>query len=161
MGKVVDIVTTSEAGKPLRSVAEASLESGKGLVGDRYYEHSGTFSEKLKDSGDWEVTLIESEEIHRFNESHGLTLPPDSFRRNIVTSGVRLNDLVGRRFHVGSAILEGMRLCEPCAHLGKLVGPAVVKGMVHRAGLRARIVTGSRVHVGDEVKVARAVGGGL
>jgi MOSC domain-containing protein YiiM len=151
LGKVVAIVTTSEAGTPLRSVTEASLESGKGLVGDRYYERSGTFSAKLTDSGDWELTLIESEEIHRFNEAHGLTLAPASFRRNIITSGIRLNDLVGRRFHVGSAILEGMRLCEPCAHLGGLIGPAVVKGMVHRAGLRACIITGSSVRVGDEV----------
>lgn len=156
-GKVAAIVTTNEAGAPLRSVAEVSLEVGRGLVGDRYYEHSGTFSEKLKDGADWELTLIESEEIHRFNESNGLTLSPASFRRNIVTSGIRLNDLVGRRFSVGSAVLEGMRLCEPCAHLGKLIGPAIVKGMVHRAGLRARIVAGSKVRVGDDIEKSCAV----
>jgi len=152
-GRVVAIVTTSEAGTPLRSVAEATLESGKGLVGDRYYKHGGTFSEQLKESGDWELTLIESEEIHRFNVSHGLSLPPGSFRRNIITSGVSLNELVGQRFSVGSALLEGMRLCEPCAHLGKLIGSAVVKGMVHRAGLRARIITGATVRVGSQIKL--------
>jgi MOSC domain-containing protein YiiM len=149
---VVAIVTTGAAGAPLQSVAHATLESGRGLVGDRYYEHGGTFSEKLKDGADWELTLIESEEIQRFNDSQGLALPAASFRRNIVTSGVRLNDLVGRRFRVGSALLEGMRLCEPCAHLGKLIGPAVVKGMVHKAGLRARIVTGAIVRVGDAIE---------
>ena len=147
---------TGEAGAPLRSVTEASLESGKGLVGDRYYGHGGTFSEKLKHSDDWELTLIESEEIQSFNEAQGLSLPAGRFRRNIVTSGVRLNDLVGRRFKVGFAILEGIRLCEPCAHLGKLIGPAVVKGMVHRAGLRARIVKGANVRVGDEVAESSA-----
>ena len=150
--KVVAIVTTDKAGAPLQSVAQATLESGRGLVGDRYYEHGGTFSEELKDGADWEITLIESEEIQRFNESQGLTLPPASFRRNIVTSGIRLNELVGRRFKVGSALLEGMRLCEPCAHLGKLIGPAVVKGMVHKAGLRARIVTGSIIRAGDHIE---------
>ena len=150
--KVVAIVTTDKAGAPLQSVAQATLESGRGLVGDRYYEHGGTFSEELKDGTDWEITLIESEEIQRFNESQGLTLPPASFRRNIVTSGIRLNELVGRRFKVGSALLEGMRLCEPCAHLGKLIGPAVVKGMVHKAGLRARIVTGSIIRAGDHIE---------
>jgi MOSC domain-containing protein YiiM len=149
--KVVAIVTTSEAGAPLRSVTQASLEAGRGLVGDRYYAHGGTFSDQLKDSADWEITLIESEEIQRFNESQGLSLPPASFRRNIITSGVRLNDLVGRRFKVGSAVLEGMHLCEPCAHLGKLIGPTVVKGMAHRAGLRARIVTGCIVRIGDDI----------
>jgi len=156
-GKVVAIVTTSVAGAPLQPVTAASLESGKGLVGDRYYAHGGSFSEKLKDSDDWEITLIESEEIQRFNESQGLSLSPASFRRNIVTSGIRLNELVGRRFRVGSAVLEGIRLCEPCAHLGKLIGPAVVKGMVHRAGLRARIITGSIVRVGEDVEESRAV----
>ena len=152
-GKVVSIVTTAEAGAPLQSVPEAHLESRKGLVGDRYYRRSGTFSEKLKDGADWEVTLIESEEIQRFNDSQGLSLPQGSFRRNIITSGVRLNDLVGHRFRVGSAVLEGVRLCEPCAHLGKQIGLAVVKGMAHRAGLRARIVTGSIIRPGDDVEV--------
>lgn len=86
-GKVVAIVTTAEAGAPLHVVTQACLESGRGLVGDRYYQHSGTFSEKLKGGADWELTLIESEEIQRFNQSHGLSLPDGSFRRNIVTSG--------------------------------------------------------------------------
>ncbi len=81
-----------------------------------------------------------------------MSLPAGSFRRNIVTSGIRLNDLVGRRFKVGAALLEGMRLCEPCAHLGKLIGPAVVKGMVHKAGLRARIIHGSLIRVGDDIE---------
>jgi MOSC domain-containing protein YiiM len=150
--RVVEIVTTSEAGAPLLPVAQSSLESGRGLVGDRYYGQAGTFSEKLKDGADWELTLIESEEIQRFNDSQGLALPAASFRRNIVTSGVPLNELVGRRFKVGAALLEGIRLCEPCAHLGKLIGPAVVKGMVHQAGLRARIVTGAIVRVGDAIE---------
>jgi MOSC domain-containing protein YiiM len=151
-GKVVEIVTTGEAGAPLRSIPEATLEGGKGLVGDRYYQRGGTFSEKLKDSADWELTLIESEEIQHFNEVQSLSLPPASFRRNIVTSGIRLNDLVGRRFSLGRAVLEGVRLCEPCAHLGKLIGSAVVTGMAHRAGIRARIIAGSIVRVGDDIE---------
>ncbi len=152
IGKVVTIVTTDRAGAPLRPIPEATLEAGNGLVGDRYYARGGTFSDKLKDSADWELTLIESEEIQRFNQSHGLSLPPTSFRRNIVTSDVRLNNLVGRQFRVGSAFLEGIRLCEPCAYLGQLIGPAVVQGMAHRAGLRARIVVGSVVRVGDDIE---------
>ena len=155
-GKVVAIVTTDQAGAPLQPVLEGTLETGKGLVGDRYYARGGTFSEKLKDSADWELTLIESEEIQRFNQSQGLSLPPASFRRNLVTHDIRLNDLLGRRFQVGSALLEGIRLCEPCAHLGQLIGPAVVQGMAHRAGLRARIVVGSVVRVGDDIEEDRA-----
>ena len=151
-GKVVAIVTTAAAGMPMQPVTEATLESGKGLVGDRYYRRDGTFSEKHKDSEDWEITLIESEEIQRFNESQGLSLPQASFRRNIITSGIGLNELVGRRFQVGLAVLEGIRLCEPCSHLAKLVHPDVVKGMVHRAGLRARIIKGAIVRPGDNIE---------
>jgi MOSC domain-containing protein YiiM len=150
-GKLVAIVTTNEGGAALQSIVQATLESGRGLAGDRYYNQRGTFSEKLKSSGDWEITLIESEEILRFNQSQDLSLSAAAFRRNLITSGIRLNDLVGRRFAVGTAILEATRLCEPCAHLAKLIGPSVVKEMAHRAGLRARIVSSSIVRVGDEV----------
>ncbi len=69
---VIAIYTTAEAGTPLHALPEATLESGKGLVGDRYYDGKGTFSEKLKDTADWEVTLIESEEIQRFNQIEDL-----------------------------------------------------------------------------------------
>lgn len=154
-GKIVAIFATPEAGTPLQAVAEAILEGGRGLVGDHYYRHEGTFSKKLRDSADWEITLIEREEIQRFNQSQGACLSEGSFRRNIVTSGVKLNDLVGNRFHVGPALLEGIRLCEPCAYLGSLLGPTVVKGMAHRAGLRARIIAGATVRPGD------SIGGGV
>lgn len=157
MGKITAIFMACEAGAPLHSVPEATLESGRGLVGDRYYEHSGTFSEKLKDGVDWEITLIESEEIRRFNEEQGLALAEGSFRRNIIASGVKLNDLVGHRFCVGTALLEGIRLCEPCAYLGTLLGPEVVRAMAHRAGLRARIVSGAVVRPGDQIAVSRAL----
>ena len=153
-GTVFLIFSTATPGTPLRSVSEASLEAGKGLVGDRYYAGVGTFSVKLKGSPDSEITLIESEEIERFNHAENASTAPGEFRRNIVTSGVRLNDLVGRRFTVGAAELEGIRLCEPCSHLTKLVRPSVLRGMVHRAGLRARIVTGAIVRPGDRIEAS-------
>ena len=135
----------------MRAVTAATLESGKGLVGDRYYQGTGTFSKKLKDVSDWEITLIETEEIQRFNDLEKTHFSAGDFRRNIVTSDVRLDELIGHRFAVGAAVLEGIRLCEPCAHLAKLVSPHVVKAMAHRAGLRARIVTGAVVRPGDPV----------
>lgn len=151
-GSVVSIYVAAKAGGPLHAEPAAQLESGKGVVGDRYFKRQGTFSEKLKDRADWEVTLIESEEIDRFNLAIGEALLPGAFRRNLVTSGVRLNDLVGRRFCVGSALLEGMRLCEPCAHLAKLLHPSAVAHLTHRAGLRARIVHGATVRAGDAIR---------
>jgi MOSC domain-containing protein YiiM len=150
-GSVVAIYTSGTGGAALRDVPAAVLEAGRGLVGDRYYLKGGTFSEKLKDGHDWEVTLIEKEEVDRFNASHGKALEPGHFRRNIVTAGIRLNDLVGKRFRVGEAVLEGMRLCEPCAYLAGLIGPEVVRAMAHKAGIRARI------HVGGEVRPGLAV----
>lgn len=152
-GKVVAILVTGEAGAELRSLEMATLESGRGIVGDRYSRRSGTFSKALDDSADREVTLIESEEIERYNAQRATPLPPGNFRRNIVTRGIGLNALVGRQFHVGDAVLEGMRLCEPCAYLARLIGPDVVKAMVHRAGLRARIIAGSIVRPGDRISV--------
>jgi hypothetical protein len=151
IGQVSAIFTTANAGEALSAVDSATLEPGRGLAGDRYARRTGTFSEKLESSGDWEVTLIEAEEIDRYNESQGTDLSPGAFRRNIVTRGVRLNDLVGRRFFVGESLLEGIRLCEPCAYLASLLGPGVVKAMVHRAGLRARILEGATVRRGDTI----------
>src|SRR5690606_11780308 len=103
----------------------------------------------LKAKDDWQATLIEREEVDRFNNSFHTTFGPGHFRRNIVTTGVRLNDLVGQRFTVGAAVLEGIRLCEPCAYLGSMLGPEVVKAMVHKAGLRVRILVGATVKPGD------------
>jgi MOSC domain-containing protein YiiM len=154
---VEGIYSTSVKGAPLQSVGKAELEAGRGLVGDRYYAGVGTFSEKLRGKPDAEVTLIESEEIQRFNDIEGSPKSPAEFRRNIVTRGVRLNDLVGCRFSVGQAVLEGIRLCEPCAHLARLLSPTVVETMAHRAGLRARVVSGASIRPGDDIRVIDAV----
>jgi hypothetical protein len=147
---IVGIYTTAVAGAPLQSVPQATLETGKGIVGDRYYDGAGTFSTRVTRS-DAQITLIEIEEIERFNDVERSAYSPGAFRRNIVTSGIRLNNLAGKRFRLGSAVLEGKRLCEPCGHLARLVSNSVVEGMAHRAGLRAQILTGATIGVGDEI----------
>lgn len=152
-GELRFIYTARESGQALASIDEARLEAGKGLVGDRYYRGAGTFSEKLSGDPKQEITLIEAEEIERFNREHGLTLGYGEIRRNLVTTGVRLNDLVGRRFRVGAAELEGIELCEPCGHLSRTVASEVLPGLVHRAGLRARVVSGAVIRPGDAVAV--------
>lgn len=146
---VAAIYLAPTAGVELVAVARATLEPGCGIVGDRYYKQIGTFSESLKEKADWQVTLIELEEVDRFNAGFGSSLGPGSFRRNIVTRGVRLNEFVGRRFAIGEALLEGVRLCEPCAYLARLLGPDVMTGMVHKAGLRARVLSGATIKPGD------------
>jgi MOSC domain-containing protein YiiM len=131
------------------AVDSAVLETDAGLVGDRYYAGAGTFSQKLAGLPDSQITLVEAEAIDRFNADFEQALDYGDVRRNLVTHGLRLNDLVGRRFRVGSAVLEGLRLCEPCAHLARTVNAKVLPGLVHQAGLRARVVSGASLRPGD------------
>ena len=150
-GEVVGIFKAAEAGATMQAVDQAELKTDRGLVGDRYYAELGTFSAKLRGTPDTQVTLIEAEAVEAFNGSEGLELAPSDLRRNIVTRGIRLNDLVGRQFSIGAALLEGIRLCEPCAYLAETVDPRVLPGLVHAAGLRARIVSGGVVCPGDAI----------
>jgi len=148
-GKIVDIFIAAEAQAPMQSVREVHLEPGRGIVGDRYYHAVGTFSEKLVSSQDFEVTLIESEQINYFNKETGLNLDPGLFRRNIITSNMDLNSLVGKQFQIGDVLLEGIRLCEPCSHLAQIVTQEVLPTLVHRAGLRAKIKSGGVIRTDD------------
>lgn len=146
-GIVVSIHLASGATEPMRGVAEARAVPGRGLEGDRYFEGRGTFS----GSPDTELTLVEAEAVEALAAEHGLRLDPGEARRNVVTRGVDLNGLVGEEFRVGEVLLRGARPAEPCAHLARLVGEEVLPGMVHRGGLRAKIVTGGTLRAGDAV----------
>ncbi len=152
-GTVVAIFTAPKGQAPVQSVQAAQLDAGRGIVGDRYFSSEGTFSEKLERKGnsDWEITLIETEEIDSFNETQGHGFSYGDFRRNVATRGVRLNSLVGKQFDVGAVKLEGIRLCEPCATLAATVTESVLPALVGRGGLRARILSSGRISVGDTV----------
>jgi MOSC domain-containing protein YiiM len=133
------------------ALEEAEVEAGKGLRGDRYATGTGTFSATTKPGR--HVTLIESEAIEAVRREHGLDISAGDPRRNVVTSGVRLNDLVGVRFSIGDVVLQGIRLCEPCDHLERLTGIEGLKeAFLHRAGLRTEIVRGGRIRVGDRIE---------
>lgn len=136
---------------PMEHLHEAELIAGQGIVGDRYFSGTGTFSKKLNGLPDREITLIEAEEIDNFNAQHGFSFDYGDLRRNIITRGVRLNDLVDSEFLIGSVKFRGIRLCEPCAHLAEMVAPEVLKGLVHRAGLRASIMTSGTIKAGDPI----------
>lgn len=134
---------------PMRSVERVRAIAGVGLEGDRYALRTGHYSGDARDDRD--VTLIEAEEIEALVAGAGIRLAPGESRRNVTTRGIRLNDLVGRRFRIGSVECEGTRLCEPCQYLTDLLGKAVLAPLVHRAGLRARILTDGEIALGDEV----------
>lgn len=151
--RVVDLLLTDTAGKPLQSQKEVELIAGKGIVGDRYYLKTGTFSEQLAGLPDAELTLIELEEIEAFETTTKLGYVGADFRRNIVTSGVRLNDLVGKTFFIGDVELEGIRLCEPCAHLAKLLSMEIMEHMVHKTGLRAAIKSSGSISTVSLIRI--------
>jgi MOSC domain-containing protein YiiM len=148
-GKVEAIHVASEATKLPQAVAQIRAVAGLGLEGDRYYFGTGTYSRHPGNGR--EVTLIEAEAIEALAREAGIELAPGASRRNIVTRGVPLNHLVGRRFRVGEVLLEGTRLCEPCAHLARLTAKGVVPGLVHRGGLRTIIVEEGKISVGDPI----------
>jgi MOSC domain-containing protein YiiM len=109
----------------------------------------GTF---FKPEPDFELTLIEAEAIEALKRDYNVELAPGESRRNLVTRGVALNHLVGRDFQIGGVKAHGIRLCEPCSHLQRLTGKQVIKGLLHRGGLRAQILTQGSIRVGDAVR---------
>ena len=121
-----------------------------GLEGDRYYNRTGTYSDKHDASR--ETTFIESETLVALARDYNVELEGTESRRNISTRGVALNHLVGKEFKVGEAIFRGIRLCEPCTFLEEVSGKAARKGLIHRGGLRAQIVKSGLIRVGDEIE---------
>lgn len=148
-GRVVAIHVTDKESTPLVAIDECTVVKGAGIEGDRYAAKAGTFSRKPGDGR--EVTLIELEALEALERDYGIALSPHETRRNILTQGVALNHLVGRTFKVGAVVLRGTRLCEPCGHLEKLTRAGVREGLIHRGGLRADVVEGGRIRVGDAI----------
>jgi MOSC domain-containing protein YiiM len=149
-GKLTGIYVAREAKGALSSVAAATVVEGKGIEGDRYEAGVGSFSDWA--GGGRHVTLIEEEALEAIARESKLELAPASARRNLTTRGVALNHLVGKNFRVGAVTLAGIRLCEPCEHLEALSGvQGVIKALLHRGGLRAEIVSGGEIRVGDEI----------
>jgi MOSC domain-containing protein YiiM len=134
----VEAIHVASAESELPRRVEAVEVTGEGIVGDRYGQAR-------------DLTLIEAEALEAFLADTGVELSAAESRRQVLTRGIRLNDLVGERFAVGGVECVGQELCEPCDHLQGLTRPGVLRGLVHRGGLRADIVSGGRIAVGDAV----------
>jgi MOSC domain-containing protein YiiM len=147
-GTVESIYIASAAKEPTRAVDQVQAIPGVGLEGDRYALRQGTFS---KPEPDYELTLIEVEAIEALQREYNFTLTPGEARRNVVTRSVPLNHLVGSDFRIGEVKIRGLRLCEPCSHLEALTGHPVIRGLSHRGGLRAQILSQGIIRVGDLV----------
>jgi hypothetical protein len=137
--EALGIAPSAEA--PVVAVEEAIAVAGEGLRGDRYHAGSGTFASGRPGSA---LTLVDAAVL----DSLGRDV---DHRRNVVVRGADLNALVGREFRLGEARCRGRRLCEPCAHLDRLNGGGVLRPLVHRGGLRADVVAGGAIRVGDRL----------
>ncbi|HUS06916.1 MAG TPA: MOSC domain-containing protein [Bryobacteraceae bacterium] len=149
-GTLVQILIAEARSARPREVMEAEAVPGRGLAGDRYFNGTGTFCKPGEP--DRELTLVAAESIEDFLATSGVSLEAADLRRQLVTSGVPLNDLVGRDFQIGSVRIHGIRLCEPCEHLAALTIPGVLPALIHKAGLRAQVLTGGKIRPGDPIR---------
>lgn len=158
-GAVVSIHIAAEASAPMQSITQVRAFPGRGIEGDRYFSGTGFYSKKSSYGGR-EVTLIEIEAVEALfggvlnaeGERCGIKLAAADTRRNIATSSVPLNHLVDHEFWVGTVLMRGTRLCEPCKHLDDLTRPGVMSGLIHRGGLRALILSEGVIRVCDTVR---------
>jgi MOSC domain-containing protein YiiM len=148
MAHVVEILIASSPSAAMASVDRTRAIPGRGLEGDRYANGNGTFSVHPR-KPDSELTLIQKEHIDHFASTSGVAFTTRDARRNLVTVGVDLNALVGREFRIGEVRIRGVRLCEPCNYLAKQTSPEVLRGLVHKGGLRAQIISDGVIFVGD------------
>jgi MOSC domain-containing protein YiiM len=149
-GRLVAIYVAPRAGAPMTARATIDAQVGIGLAGDRYALGTGTSSARGR--GPRDVTLVEREAVDAVR-ADGVALIEADTRRNLVTEGVPLADLVGRTFRVGGVRLRGLRLAEPCAYLEQLTGITGMRvALVHRGGLRAEVLVGGPLRVGDTIE---------
>jgi MOSC domain-containing protein YiiM len=142
-GRVEGIFLTPEHGVLPVAVPSVRAVAGRGLEGNRYFYDDAPPGRA--------VTLIAAEAVEALEAEHGISLHAAETRRNVLTRGIDVNALVGKRFRIGDVECEGVELCEPCAHLQSMTKPGVIKGLVHRGGLNADILNDGEISVGDAV----------
>tara|TARA_B100000003_G_scaffold50642_1_gene44576 strand:+ start:566 stop:1012 length:447 start_codon:yes stop_codon:yes gene_type:complete len=146
MSKVLKLGITSNNNKKIKDVKTIEVIENKGVIGDR---HFNDFNDPY-----CQLTLIESENIDYYNSKYGLNFSYLEFRRNIITKGIQLNDLVGKKFLIGKVKVEGIDLCRPCRHLSETLNQNnIIKEFIRRGGLRCQILTSSKIEVGDKIIV--------
>ncbi len=153
-GKLLAIAIARQAKGPMELVDTVEAVAEQGLAGDRYGAGIGAAQFKGCRKRDNEVTLITREAIEAANDEFNMTIAHLDTRRNLLTEGVPLNDLVTKTFRVGPVLLRGMELCEPCGYLERRTYPFIRLALKHRGGLRCAIVEGGELRVGDEVRPA-------
>src|SRR5687767_12479193 len=144
-GRVEGIFISANEGDMPEPVERVRALAGRGLEGNRYFYDGDAPPGRA-------LTLIAAEALADGAAESGIELGAPESRRNVLTSGIDLNALVGVRFRVGDVECVGVELCEPCTTLEGLTRPGVIKAYVHRAGLNADIITDGEIAVGDAVE---------
>ena len=146
MSKIIKIGITRSNNKEIDEVSSIKVLANKGIIGDRHFKE---FNDPY-----CQLSLIESENIYYYNVKYGLNIRYVDFRRNIVTKGINLNDLIGKKILIGTAEVEGIDLCRPCKHLTEILKQKnILKEFLRRGGLRCQILSSSEINVGDEIKI--------
>src|ERR671916_3108524 len=135
----------------MRLLDVAQVRAGRGFEGDRYAAGTGTFSPRAGNRPGYDLTLIAAEVLDELTAA-GQPLGFAGTRRNVLTRGIDVNALVGRRFRIGDVLCEGRRLCEPCVHLDRLSGPGLLRPLIHRGGLRADVLTDGEIRLGAPIQ---------
>ena len=146
MGKVYKLGIAADYNKKIQETESIEVITDKGVVGDRHF----------KDYNDpyCQLSLIESENIDQYNTKYGLNISYVDFRRNIVTKEIELNNLIGKKFFIGKVQVEGIDLCRPCRHLTEILKQEnILKEFLRKGGLRCRILTSSKINIGDKIKI--------
>jgi len=146
MSEVYKLGISENNNKPINEVRSIEVLANQGVVGDRHFKE---FNDPYN-----QISLIESENIDHYNIKYGLNIPYIDFRRNIVTKGIQLNDLVGKKILVGNVKLEGVDLCRPCRHLSEVLGQEnIIKEFLRGGGLRCQILTSSSIKINDKISI--------
>ena len=146
MAEVFKLGITANNNQPIKEVNSIEVLANKGIVGDRHFHD---FNDPYN-----QLSLIESENIDDYNIRFGLNIPYIDFRRNVITKGIRLNDLVGKKLKVGSVELDAIDLCRPCRHLTEMLNQKnVLKEFLRKGGIRCQILSSSNIHVGDKIEL--------
>ena len=146
MAEVFKLGIAAKNNQPIKEVNSIEVLANKGIVGDR---HFNDFNDPYN-----QLSLIESENIDEYNIKFGLDIPYINFRRNIITKGIQLNDLIGKKLRVGNVELEGIEFCRPCRHLTEMLDQKnILKEFMRKGGLRCQILSSSKISIGDKINL--------
>ena len=146
MSEVFKLGIATNNSQPIKEVTSIEVLANKGIVGDRHFHD---FNDPYN-----QLSLIESENIDEYNIRFGLKISYVDFRRNVVTKGIQLNDLIGKKLKVGNVELEGIELCRPCRHLTEMLDQKnILKEFMRKGGLRCQIISSSKINIGDKIDI--------